>query len=84
MPTDERHPLNYVSRPSPDAASRPRRSRMTVWCFGASWLAWLLIGYSAFDPFDDTLETWLAFFVLGPGTLCGLVLWAVARLVDSG
>lgn len=39
-----------------------------------SWGAWVVVGLSSFDSFDDTLRGWVGFFVIWPGTLCGLLL----------
>lgn len=43
-----------------------------------SWSVWAALGLVSFDPFDDTLKEWVGFFVIWPGTLCGLLLGGAA------
>ena len=80
MPEPE--PLEYASPPAARLSPGRRHAVVAACCFGGSWLAWLLL-YKAStfpDGFSDEVFNWgeaVAVMAL-PGTLCGLVLYALA------
>ena len=73
--------LDYAHSSSRRPSPVWRRVGVMACCFGASWLTWLVIGFAAYDPIEQDLDSLLTAAVAVPGTLCGLILSMVILLV---